>query len=415
MLTMSKLTDIKQKILQLDGGPFQALCDAYLSKLGYTDILSLGMKSGTMKTTKGIPDTYFLKSRDKYILVMYTTQQTKLYEKVYDDICDCLNPDKTEVEVSDIAEIIYCHTSANLSAGEDKRLRELCTSNGVLLQLKGIDQIASDIYNHFHGIARDFLGVSISTDQIFDFYEFISIYDSNAIAAPLSTIFQFREKETDEVLSKIEKADVTIVSGTAGVGKTRLALECCQRYAFENGYRLFCIQSNRLPIYEDLKVFLDTPSKYLLMIDDANQITGLQHVLQYLTKRRQGYDVKIVITVRDYAKQTTIQNVREFTVPELCTINVFSDEEIKEILKVNLEILNSNYLDKIVKIAEGNARLAIIAGKLAVETQSLDSINDATQLYEGYYGKFLKDNIINQDKNLCATVKCEMFCKNILR
>lgn len=187
---MSKLTDIKQKILQLDGGPFQELCDAYLSKLGYKEILSLGMKSGTMKTTKGIPDTYFLKSRDKYIFVMYTTQQSKLYEKVYDDICDCLNPGKTGVEVSDIDEIIYCHTSANLSVGEDKRLRELCTSNGVLLQLKGIDQIASAIYSHFHGISRDFLGLSISTDQIFDHEEFISVYDKNSIAAPLSTTFQ---------------------------------------------------------------------------------------------------------------------------------------------------------------------------------------------------------------------------------
>jgi hypothetical protein len=54
---MSKLTDIKQKISQLDGGAFQELCDAYLSKLGYTGIVALGMKAGTKKTTKGIPDT----------------------------------------------------------------------------------------------------------------------------------------------------------------------------------------------------------------------------------------------------------------------------------------------------------------------------------------------------------------------
>ncbi|MDN4085097.1 hypothetical protein [Paenibacillus polymyxa] len=399
---MSKLTDIKQKILQLDGGPFQELCDAYLFKLGYENVLSLGMKSGTMKTTKGIPDTYFLDSRGKYIFVMYTTQQSKVYEKIYEDICDCLNAKKTGIDVSDIVEIIYCHTSAILSAGRSKALHDLCSSRGVLLQLNGVDEIASNIYTRFHGISRDFLGISISTEQIFDTKEFISVYDSNGMAAPLSTTFQFREKEIIEVLTKIENTDVTLITGPAGVGKTRLALECCKKYAFENDYKMLCIQSNRLPIYEDLKVFLDIPDKYLLLIDDANQISGLQHALRFLTKYKQGYDVKIVITVRDYARQTTIQDVRDFAIPEICAISTFSDEEIKKLLEVNLQILNSNYLDKIIRIAEGNARLAIIAGKLALETQSLSSINDATQLYEGYYGKFIKNNILDQNRDLCA-------------
>lgn len=399
---MSKLTDIKQKILQLDGGPFQELCDAYLYKLGYENVLSLGMKSGTMKTTKGIPDTYFHDPRGKYIFVMYTTQQSNIYEKIHADICDCLKTEKTGVEPSDIAEIIYFHTSATLSAGKSKELHDLCSSNGVLLQLNGVDDLASNLYTRFHGISRDFLGVSISTEQIFNSEEFISAYDSNGMAAPLSTTFQFREKEIIELFNKIENASVILLAGPAGVGKTRLALECCKTYAFENNYRLLCIQSNRLPIYEDLKVFLDTPDRYLLLIDDANQITGLRHALQYLAKYKQGYDVKIVMTVRDYAKHTTILEIREFTIPEAYTVSTFSDEEIKKLLEVNLKILNSDYLDKIVRIAEGNARLAILAGKLAVEAESLSSINDATQLYEGYYGKFIKNNIFDQDRDLCA-------------
>ncbi|MUG87279.1 ATP-binding protein [Paenibacillus timonensis] len=399
---MSKLTDIKQKILQLDGGAFQELCDAYLFKLGYENVLSLGARSGTMKTTKGIPDTYFLDPSDNYIFVMYTTQQSNIYEKIKEDIYDCLNPEKTGIPIQDISEVIYCHTSSNLSAGKDKELRDVCSASGILLRLYGIDEIASNIYTRFHGISRDFLGVSISTEQIFGVNEFVAAYDSNGMAAPLSTVFQFREKEVNEVLTNIESAKVTVITGPAGVGKTRLALECCQKYALENNYRFFCIQSNRLPIYEDLKVYLDTPNKYLLLIDDANQISGLQHILQYLTKYVQGYDVKIVITVRDYAKLTTIQDIRNFTIPEIYTISTFSDDEIKKLLETNLQILNPIYLDKIVRIAEGNARLAIIAGKLAIETQSLSSINDATQLYEGYYEKFIQNNIFDQNRDLCA-------------
>ena len=57
---MSKLTDIKNRIDQMDGGAFQNLCDAYLSYKGYKNVYSLGMHTGTDKTAKGNPDTYFL-------------------------------------------------------------------------------------------------------------------------------------------------------------------------------------------------------------------------------------------------------------------------------------------------------------------------------------------------------------------
>ncbi|MFS0840375.1 hypothetical protein [Paenibacillus sp. 1P03SA] len=410
---MSKLTDIKQKILQFDGGAFQELCDAYLYKLGYRDVTSLGTKSGTLKTTKGIPDTYFLDSNDKYIFVMYTAQQTEVPKKLKEDIFDCLNSQKTGIEVSDISEIILCHTSSNIPAGKTNNLYEVCSNKGVLLKILGIDELASDIYNRFHGIARDFLGVPISTEQIFDLREFVMAYDSNGMATPLSTTFQMRKQETVDILEKIEQSKVTILTGPAGVGKTRLALECCEKYAEENNYRLFCIQSNRLPIYEDLKIFLNKPDNYLLFIDDGNQISGLNHVLQYLTKAKQGYEIKIVITVRDYAKYSIVQEARNFTKPEVYGIGVFKDDEIKELLKENLQILNTNYLDKIVRIAEGNARLAVLAGKLAVDKQRLDSINDATELYESYYGNVISRYILSENKELCAVAGILAFVSAI--
>lgn len=56
---MSKLTDIKRRIDELDGGAFQNLCDTYLCYKGYGNGYSLGMSTGTNKTAKGNPDTYF--------------------------------------------------------------------------------------------------------------------------------------------------------------------------------------------------------------------------------------------------------------------------------------------------------------------------------------------------------------------
>ena len=84
--TMSKLIDIKNRIDQMDGGAFQNLCDAYLSYKGYKNIYSLGMLTGTDKTTKGNPDTYFLTAENKYVFVMYTTQKTDFLKKAIEDI-----------------------------------------------------------------------------------------------------------------------------------------------------------------------------------------------------------------------------------------------------------------------------------------------------------------------------------------
>ncbi len=39
---MANIETIKQKILQLDAGSFQNLCDSYLYKIGYPNIVSLG-------------------------------------------------------------------------------------------------------------------------------------------------------------------------------------------------------------------------------------------------------------------------------------------------------------------------------------------------------------------------------------
>lgn len=75
---MAVIDEIKQRILQLDAGSFQSMCDRYLSKIGYPNIVSLGTQAGTRKTTRGTPDTYFIDTNGKYVFVEYTTQQSNL-------------------------------------------------------------------------------------------------------------------------------------------------------------------------------------------------------------------------------------------------------------------------------------------------------------------------------------------------
>ncbi len=410
---MANIESIKQKILQLDAGSFQNLCDSYLYKTGYPSIVSLGGEAGTRKTTLGTPDTYFIALNGKYVFVEYTTQRTKLFEKIWDDLEKCLDTAKTGIPHDKISEIIYCHTSSNLTPFQDSKVKKLCEDVGVKLTIIGIDKLAEDIYLFHHNLSRDFLGISISTDQIQSYDEFINSYNANRMAAPLDTKFLFREKEFQDIINAYTKVDVVILSGSSGTGKTRLALHYVKNHADAKHEMTYCVHSNALPIYEDLKLFLDRPGDYFLFIDDANQLSGLQHIIRYVRMKPEGYNVKILITVRDYALQKVINDVRGITSYEILNVNVFSDNEIKELLETSLCILNQDYQAQIIRIAEGNARIAILAGKVACSSNRLESIDDVSQLYEDYYGSSLEDNQLFIDKNLCITAGIIAFLEAI--
>ena len=396
---------IKNLILStLEGGGFQDLCDALLCAEGYEDIFSLGMKAGTLKTTTGNPDTYFRSESGKYIFVAYTTEQTSINKKIKEDIEKCLDQEKTGVSVKDIEKIICCHTSSTLKAGADQALRKLCDSYGIELELYGIDRIANLLYRIYPYIAKDKLNFSIDSNQIFPREEFIKQYDnSNGRTAPLTTTFLYRENEKKEIFEALEKEKVIIILGKAGVGKTRLALEIAKMYQEENNCRILCIKCNHLPIMEDLSRYISTAGKYLIFVDDANELVGLSHLIEYTIKDEDRYDIRIIATVRDYACKSVINEVKKLVNVKSYVISKFSNQEIREFVKTNLKIENNDYIEQIVRIAGGNPRIAYMAGKLAIEKNDLRSIANMEELYKSYYGFFLETTTILTDLRLCLT------------
>jgi len=397
---MATIVNIKQKIDTLDAGSFQNLCNSYLSKIGYPNIVALGSKEGTQKTTIGTPDTYFSTPEGKYVFVEYTTQKTDVFEKIVSDINKCLDTKKTGIQHKQIAEIVYCHTSSNVAPIQDNNIKQLCLDVGVKATLIGIDKLAEELYLYHSRIVQDFLGISLNTGQIQTLDDFVKDYNAKKIAAPIDTPFLFREQEMINIGEAFENVNIVILSGVSGAGKTRLAWQYANTYSSEA--QCYCIHNKSISIYEDLKTFIDIPRSYFIVVDDANQLTQLQHVIQYATMKPDGYDVKILITVRDYAIQKVVDIVRSIAPYTTVNIGTFSDDEIKRLVTNSLGILNSDCLDRIVLIAEGNARIAILAGKIAHDTNRLDSINDVSQLYEDYYSIYLKENPLTADNKLLA-------------
>lgn len=400
---MPSITDVKRRIIELSPAGFQEFCDSFLHKKGYGNVHGYGMKAGTEKTTIGNPDTYFRKDNGKYTFVAYTMQETGIYVKLKEDIDKCLDESKTGINIKDIDEIVCCHTSSNLSAGDDKKLHELCETKGIKLIIYGLDEIANQILSNYRSLSKDYLGLSLDTNQILMMDDFVIQCDANGMSAPLSTKFQFRNQEKDEILQALLENNVVIVTGRAGVGKTRLVLETIKEFSLKNGYKVLCVKNNNLGIYDDLVAATENPGKYLFFIDDANELADINQILSYITKQYLGYEVKVIATVRDYAKAGVIREAREYIEPSIIQINPFSDEEIKNFLDENLGIKNDDYIEKIVEIAEGNPRIAYMAGKLAIEKESLVAISDVSQLYEAYYSRYV-DKTIGKDQDLCFTV-----------
>lgn len=408
---MTEITDVKSRIIQLSPAKFEEFCSTLLYKEGHKNIYEIGIKAGTGKTKTGNPDTYSRNNNDKYTFVVFTTQQNKIYDKLLEDISKCFDLVDKELPIEKIETIICCHTSSNLKVIEDNKLHEYCNEKGVNLEIYGIDKIANLVFND-HPELMISLNLSINTNQILPIDDFINFNDNNMMAAPLNTVFHFREEELQNIIDSLNNNSVVIIGGKSGVGKTRLAIEATKSYEKNGDYKIFCVKSNKLGIYNDLVSTIKKGENYLFIVDDANELEQFNLILEYVNKLNDNYHVKIIATVRDYIKQDVINLVREYTNPITIDIAKFTDDEIKKLIENNFGIRNNLYVEQIIRISEGIPRFAYMAGKLAVDKQNLSSISDASQLYENYYKKYMS-KFLETDRAVLITAGILAFNRSI--
>ncbi|OKH26515.1 hypothetical protein NIES593_00135 [Hydrococcus rivularis NIES-593] len=411
---MSKINQIQNELLRLDGGAFQKLADAYLYKRGYDRINPLGSVIGADKVRQGTPDTLVVLPNGKYVFAEYTTQKEGVTNKFKKDLNKCFDESKTGISVEKIQEIVLCHTSM-LSPDEEDLLRDECQKRGVNLNIFGIGPISYDLYQKYPGIAREQLGVEVDTGQIIDVDEFVNAYNKKA-ATPINTTFHFREEELEEVLQGLEKSNLVIVSGKAGVGKSRLALECCNRFlASHPEYQVRCIFLRGADIFEDLRVYFSEPGCHLILVDDANRVNSFDYFIDLLHNQREDQKIKVIATVRDYAFEKIQKLSCSYNNWAGVELNSLDENQIKQILKDEYEILNPLYLHRIADITQGNPRLAIMAALLAKQENRLDSINNISNLYDEYYSSVRRDLHELGDENLLKAAGIVAFFRTVDR
>ncbi|HDV5709956.1 TPA: ATP-binding protein [Legionella pneumophila] len=388
---MSKLNQIQNALKELDGGVFQKLWDCYLKEIGYTSLNPLGSVLGSNKVRKGTPDTVIKNDNGKFVFVEYTTQQNNLFKKLGSDIDKCCNEKKTGIKNSDIEKIILCYTG-RLTPKEEQNLYQKIDGTGISLKLYDIEGLSFDLYYNFPGLAKDFLGISIDTGQILTPNDFVSSYDSNKFSTPLNTDFYFRKNEIKQALSQLHSNRLLLISGKAGIGKSRLTLEIIRQFQNEHpGYKVYCVRDRGQDLFEDLRVYFSKPAKFLILIDDANRISKFDYVIHLLHDCKQEQEFKIIATVRDYAIERIRNSAQSIDDKSEIFLLPFEKSELKELIGKLFGITNNLWLDRICDIAAGNPRLAMMAAKTAIAANSLESIRDISSLYDQYFSSIKSD------------------------
>lgn len=384
---MAMLNTIKNKLLELEGGAFQRLCDDWLHRKGYENINPIGMMQTTDRVVKGTPDTLLIQKSGRYIFSEYTVQQDRLFDKVSDDIDKCLDEGKTGIKIDEISEIIVCYLG-RLTSSEINQLNQKCIKLNIVPTLFGLDSIAFGIKNCYPILSEEYLGLSLDTGQILSTDDFVARYGNNHLTTPIDNKLLFQDELLNHGCALLENSKFLLVTGSAGVGKTLFSInllnEMCKK---DPSLKAYCVFDKGTDLVRDLQSHFGEPGNYLILIDDANRLDSrIDYLLHYLNESNASRHYRMVATVRDYAVDSVVEKANKVTPINELVVNKLSNDQIKNLLEELFDIKNFEYQQRIQDIADGNARLAIMAARVAVEKQSIQSIQNVATLYDDYFG-----------------------------
>lgn len=391
------LQEVENAIRVMNQAAFQELGDLFMISRNqdYSAFVCIGSQYGKQKTTKGTPDTFILTHDGKYIMVEYSTNETQKEKKLIEDFEKCLI--EKGIEKSKLNSIIL-FANYKLNKEEVIAIQKYAEETHTPYQIYDGSCLARELYVNHKDLVFRCLGIHVDTGQIVSVDSFVQEYDNaaGAIAAPLSNTFLYREQEIRDIKKELEEKDFILLHGAPGVGKTKLAIQAISEYCKDNlEFHVFCISYKGGELLTDLSCNIDLNEDNIVFVDDINRISSFNSIVGFYSSIRKG-KLKIVMTVRDYA----LEQARSMCYPHDCfelQVNPMSSEQISEIVRLGFHIENKMYLDKISTISKGNPRIAMMAGKLAIEKQDLQSLNDVSALFDAYYGNII-DSIQYKDK-----------------
>ena len=213
--------------------------------------------------------------------------------------------------------------------------------------------------------------------------EFESAVERNSFASTLKIDLIGRDKEINELLTALEENQFVLVHGRPGCGKTRLCLEALRRFANSSGAHPLVIQSNKLPIWDDLANDVPKEDPSIILLDDANELSGLEGFADLVSNRG---NIKVLMTVRNYAFEHVKISISKFCRPYLYEVNPLDEETALNVVENGFGIAKGRASADIVRLSRGNMRLACAAAEVAKE-RGVEVFSTMPSLIEACYGE----------------------------
>ena len=394
---MSREIEIRDKFARLDPAAFQNLAQELLSQhYGYDKPVHRGSATHSAATAPGTPDTIWLLSQNKfaYLECGHYPDRAQAKNKIEKDIEKCLETERKELASGQLVKIVIAYSCRRLDSSDLSYLRGIDDR----VELVGTDEMASMLARRYQNLAKEHLGIEVGTGQIMSPDEFESAVEKNSFASTLKIDLLGRDKEINELLASLGESQFVLVHGRPGCGKTRLCLEVLRRFSNGNSAHPLVIKSNKVPIFNDLATDVPKEDLTIILLDDANELSDLEGFADFVSNRG---NIKVLMTVRNYAFEHVMNSVSKFCKPYLYEVNPLDEETALQVVENGFGIAKGRASADIVRLSRGNMRLACAAAEVAKD-RGIEVFSTMPSLIEACYEE--KVSLLSGDAKRAATI-----------
>ena len=329
-----------------------------------------------------------------YLECGHYPERAEAKKKIETDIKKCLETERKELDSGQLVKIVIAYSCRRLDSSDLSYLRGI--DNRV--DLVGTDEMASLLARRYPNLAREHLGIEVGTGQIMSPDEFESAVEKNSFASTLKVDLLGRDKEINKLLAMLKGNQFVLVYGRPGCGKTRLCVEVLRRYADDSGAHPLVIQSNKMPIWNDLANDVPKEESSILLLDDANELSGLEGFASFVSSRD---NIKVLMTVRNYAFEYVRSSVSKFCKPCPYEVGPLDEETALGVVENGFGIAKGRASADIIRLSRGNMRLACAAAEVAKE-RGIEVFSTMPSLIEACYGE--KASLLGGNAKMAATI-----------